>query len=570
MKTAMQPAINALVAEELLRHPEMDINITVARCISEILRVMAPGSPYNEEHMKDFIELAVITFEKLSSASGGCYTKMSKVLKALSKFDFSVLMSELEFDDLLVRLFKQFLAVADSNSPALLLKMKKIMTTIIKQSELIKPETVDLLVTSVRKENQIALPVCWQLARDVIKDCAAKLEPHLPDKARDMGILNNYYKKVEHICNNESVAEEVHGSLRKSIPFKTDTSNLRKDSIHKRKLECIDGSRSVVLAVSRCLRPHSSKTHDKQIISIDDSPLVINESVTEPQSVEHGENLVGSRIKVSSPDGKMSYSELCKSILIQPQSVEHGENLVGSRIKVSSPDGKIYCEGVVQSFDRGTKRHRLLHDDGDEQLLDLNRKHWELVENMPLMSDCMKQEVPENVSSSQCSVICVQGYNVKLSLAPILEALLLKHGDIAANCTFKTTYVRASLLEVVCNVVRRIQTADVTTIISQMEDIENQVSDAEAANINVSWLRTHLDAIHKKEKVMKKSTSFMDTKAKTIIVKKVAQRDIKDIRAELEMAEKFVKALDVLEKNLNDSILESKTEENLWAGQQIL
>ncbi|KAI3806921.1 hypothetical protein L1987_22839 [Smallanthus sonchifolius] len=67
-----------------------------------------------------------------------------------------------------------------------------------------------------------------------------------------------------------------------------------------------------------------------------------------------------------------------------------------------------------------------------------------------------------------------------------INNVLAKHGDIAAECLFKTDSMRSSILEVVCEVVRRVQTNDV---IEKMEEIESQVSDAEAANIDVSWLR---------------------------------------------------------------------------------
>ncbi|GKE23926.1 phospholipase-like protein, partial [Tanacetum coccineum] len=39
------------------------------------------------------------------------------------------------------------------------------------------------------------------------------------------------------------------------------------------------------------------------------------------------------------------------------QSVEHGENLVGERIKVWWPLDKKYYEGVVESFDCSEKKH---------------------------------------------------------------------------------------------------------------------------------------------------------------------------------------------------------------------
>lgn len=52
MKYAMHPIIEALVAKDLLRHPDMDVNISVACCICEVLRIMDDNASYNDEQMK--------------------------------------------------------------------------------------------------------------------------------------------------------------------------------------------------------------------------------------------------------------------------------------------------------------------------------------------------------------------------------------------------------------------------------------------------------------------------------------------------------------------------------------
>ncbi|GKC23970.1 phospholipase-like protein [Tanacetum coccineum] len=103
--------------------------------------------------------------------------------------------------------------------------------------------------------------------------------------------------------------------------------------------------------------------------------------------------------------------------------------------------------------------------------------------------------VPRDVSSNQSYVICAQGYKVKNVNAPILEAITKKQGDIASTCVFPDAVLRTSLFNVVCETVRRIETDDAANIISHMEEIESQLAAAEAAKINVSWLRASLNAI---------------------------------------------------------------------------
>ena len=51
LKLAMQPAIEKLIAKELLRHPDTEVNISVACCICEVFRIMV-HELYNDEKMK--------------------------------------------------------------------------------------------------------------------------------------------------------------------------------------------------------------------------------------------------------------------------------------------------------------------------------------------------------------------------------------------------------------------------------------------------------------------------------------------------------------------------------------
>nr|GFB28659.1 phospholipase-like protein [Tanacetum cinerariifolium] len=148
---ALDPIIKALIAKELLNHPDIDVNILVTCCICDVLTIT---TPYNHEKMKEFFEQVVVTFEKLSSTCGGCYTKMMKVLETLS----SVKIMELICFTCLICTYKFSLA----------LKIIFICCHIQDGENFnhdhggkaFPHELVRLLVTSVKKYNQIALPVC--------------------------------------------------------------------------------------------------------------------------------------------------------------------------------------------------------------------------------------------------------------------------------------------------------------------------------------------------------------------------------------------------------------------------
>uniref|UniRef100_A0A0E0E0Q0 Tudor domain-containing protein n=1 Tax=Oryza meridionalis TaxID=40149 RepID=A0A0E0E0Q0_9ORYZ len=54
-------------------------------------------------------------------------------------------------------------------------------------------------------------------------------------------------------------------------------------------------------------------------------------------------------------------------------------DLIGKRIKVWWPLDKKFYEGVVESFDSSKRRHTVLYDDGDVEVLNLAKEKWEIV-----------------------------------------------------------------------------------------------------------------------------------------------------------------------------------------------
>ncbi|KAK3132210.1 hypothetical protein QOZ80_6AG0517550 [Eleusine coracana subsp. coracana] len=56
-------------------------------------------------------------------------------------------------------------------------------------------------------------------------------------------------------------------------------------------------------------------------------------------------------------------------------------DVVGHRIKVWWPLDKKFYEGVVESYDPSKKKHTVLYDDGDVEVLNLDKEKWNLIES---------------------------------------------------------------------------------------------------------------------------------------------------------------------------------------------
>ncbi|KAK4370035.1 hypothetical protein RND71_009510 [Anisodus tanguticus] len=136
-------------------------------------------------------------------------------------------------------------------------------------------------------------------------------------------------------------------------------------------------------------------------------------------------------------------------------------------------------------------------------------------------------------------MVHVHGYKVKVSSAPIVDAIFAKYGDITVNCHFKSPTVRASLLDVVCDVVRRLKTSDFNS--SSIKEMKSVVSDVANAKLDVTWLKQYLDEIFKEEDMEEKFSYLMALSETTKLVSKSTKKDLVEWNREILAAEKQLK-----------------------------
>ncbi|GMH14313.1 hypothetical protein Nepgr_016154 [Nepenthes gracilis] len=206
VQEALLPAMKALVSDQLLRNSNMDVKIAVASCLNEVMRITAPDAPYNDMKMKEIFEIIVASFDKLSLVSGRCYNKAVSIIDNVAKIRSCVMMLDLECDALIIQMFEQFLKNIRPNHPhAVFLAMETIMTVIIDESEDISWELLKVLLSSVRKEHEVASPMSWKLGVKVIENTAQKLRPYLVAVIKSMDINNDDYGPIiGSVCQHQS------------------------------------------------------------------------------------------------------------------------------------------------------------------------------------------------------------------------------------------------------------------------------------------------------------------------------------------------------------------------------
>ncbi|KAJ9172684.1 hypothetical protein P3X46_015897 [Hevea brasiliensis] len=87
-------------------------------------------------------------------------------------------------------------------------------------------------------------------------------------------------------------------------------------------------------------------------------------------------------------------------------------------------------------------------------------------------------------------------YTIKAEFQPILEAILSKHGDIAANCSLHSLQCRSSFLEIVCGIVHTLQATEIKNLqLLELKSMLSSIRDLESVELEVGWLRQKLNKI---------------------------------------------------------------------------
>ncbi|KAL1221409.1 putative sister chromatid cohesion protein PDS5 [Cardamine amara subsp. amara] len=214
-KSLMSP-MNALVSAELLRNPDSDIRVSVISCLTEIMRITAPEAPYNDNHMKDIFQVTIEVFEKLADTSCRSYKKVENVLETVSKVRSSLVMLDLECDDLVLEMFRQFLKIIRLDHPQIvLLSMETIMITVIDESEEVPMDLLEVLLTTVKKENQDVSPAALKLVEKVLSSCACNLQPSIMEALKSSGTsLDMYSPVVSSLCQSDSATTQAQDDLK--------------------------------------------------------------------------------------------------------------------------------------------------------------------------------------------------------------------------------------------------------------------------------------------------------------------------------------------------------------------
>ncbi|KAJ8536205.1 hypothetical protein K7X08_034606 [Anisodus acutangulus] len=210
MKDALRPVMRAMVSNELLKHADADVKVSVVSCISELSRITAPQQPYDDGLMKEIFQLTVRALEELSHSGRSCHKAVS-VLETVADVKACNMLLDLECDVLVIEIFQLFLRIIRPDHPNVVItSMKEILTLLIEESDEISMELLQPFLDSLRKGNQICSPISSKLGEKVLKECVSTVRPCLLEalKSRSMN-LDDYAEIVSSICNEMPEGEQM-------------------------------------------------------------------------------------------------------------------------------------------------------------------------------------------------------------------------------------------------------------------------------------------------------------------------------------------------------------------------
>ncbi|CAN8305043.1 unnamed protein product [Cochlearia groenlandica] len=211
VQRAFLPSMKALMSVDLLKNPDSDVRVLVVSCLTDIMRITAPEAPFNDDQMKEIFEATVEAFGKLADASCRSYKKAEVILATFTKFRLSLVMLDLECDDLVLKMVRQFLKIISPDHPQrVILSVETVMITVIDEIEEVSMDLLEILLTAVKKENQDVAPTSSGLVERVLRSCAHRLQPCIMKALTFKGTsLDMYSPIVLSICQTESAAAQA-------------------------------------------------------------------------------------------------------------------------------------------------------------------------------------------------------------------------------------------------------------------------------------------------------------------------------------------------------------------------
>lgn len=431
IEVALVPVMQMLITDEILHHADVNIQIAVACCFTELTRISAPDYTYKDAYMKELFQLCIAVLKHLSSESGRNYDRALRMLETIAKLKSSAILLDVDGDKLIVQMFKLFFsAIRRPNQPVDTFQyMEMIMSYVIQESDKIPFKLLRPILDSVKMDKKNISPISWELGNAVFRNCSDKLQHPLKKAVRAKNLdVAEYADIVASLCQGVPSKEimmakevgstdgtsksgqlsiyepEVFNPCAKSADG--GVSEKKKEGMVAQRTDLETSSRWKLLKTKGTKRDSNlqKKTGKKGIAGsgpitekIDTQTVTKTSSEGKDESafLDHGNEQIRNKIILkkheSSDAEKRSMSHLGS-----------GEDLIDLRIKVWWPNDREYYPGTIVAFDHVAKKHKIVYDDGDEEILLMDEETWEPLDDHQIQHSKKHDTDPPAPAKTPC------------------------------------------------------------------------------------------------------------------------------------------------------------------------
>lgn len=170
----------SLVSPFILKHRDKDVKAHAACCLADILRIHAPEAPYDEEQLKAVFLMMTNQLKGLGNTKSNLSKKSFYLLESLALVKSFNICLELDFQDIILQLFKVLFQVVNENhSNKIQNFMLDVMCPIIQEGDSIPQELLDTVLVNIIEPQKSENVVAYKLTCEFIKRTSSSLEPYL-------------------------------------------------------------------------------------------------------------------------------------------------------------------------------------------------------------------------------------------------------------------------------------------------------------------------------------------------------------------------------------------------------
>ncbi|XP_049833683.1 sister chromatid cohesion protein PDS5 homolog B-B isoform X1 [Schistocerca gregaria] len=191
-----------LADDYFLHHPSRDVQLLIACCIADVLRVYAPEAPYKDpEQVKTIFLFLIKQLSGLKDPKDPAFKRYFYLLENLAYVKSFNMCFELDdCQEIFCKLFSlMFRIVNDEHSGKVKSFMLDVLCPLITESDLVSNELLNIILMNIVEPNKTQRKNAYLLAKELVIKCSDTLEPYIQTFFNHVLILGKEEKQLE-IC----------------------------------------------------------------------------------------------------------------------------------------------------------------------------------------------------------------------------------------------------------------------------------------------------------------------------------------------------------------------------------